>query len=800
MSLITVYDLERRHSPPQPSQGVKQALEMHGLSLEYRYTDKLPIEGVSIDDLHTGAVDTFNGLLFDVKVPQNIGYVATLERGLWYYQPHGSSEWVAVAPPCNEYLVLDTETYGLAQSRPAIAVAACSRGTYAYVHTPHHNPHSLESRIPLGDGNVVAGWNVSFDRAQMRSTFRYHDDNLWLDYMSIIVAMHGHSNQQAGLVRKIQSGKCEYVPEWYEHVCGRSLKAAAQYFGLSVDKSQRDIIVDEGYAAFKGNLLHDSIQYCFDDVLLTAKVGRLMIAAALRWYHPVSLRALMLRNTQIMPLSEAWVDYLDRNEPESEAILERVSQFILDRADALLESGPTTEQHEELDWTLLKAGKNKGLPRWYVDIRKNPSLGVRVVPYIIGLHYRGAPMFLDDNKKWVAGGKHVPHPETGLPISNAFVKGSRYEGDGLSDLLTDVESLTNWKSMRKQIAETTYVRGEDGTVWHCPRVVAWGTISRREASSIWMQVPNPKEHRLGTEARMLIQAPKGYTLVTFDVDSEEAMIAAIMGDAHAPSDYRMDIKEPLPGATPFSLSALAGDKGEGTDIHSLAAKKPGIARASAKGLVYGGLYGQGVKGASDSLYKAGVAPEDCDRIAQEFTAGFKGVKRGNAYHGGLASYTFTALDNRGDWNAKTLAFNHPLPRSLQGHEEFATTRKNWVIQSTGSDILDIITTVFDNLATSEGIRYRFVMFHHDCVSVMVEDDAALTERVAVLLQRAHATAWLHIYQKLGFKVVPTKVLIASSTEVGPQYKHGKTPKYSVNLPVKELYPSDISSSYWNNKQ
>lgn len=799
MSTITVYDLERRNNPPLPPPGVHRMLGDFQLSLDYRYTDKLPIEGVSIDEVTTDAVEHLNGLLFEVKAPHNIGAVGQLQHGVWYYQPHNSTEWVAVAPPSNEYLVLDTETLGLSQSRPAIAVACSARGTYAYVHHPHHNPHSLRSRVPLGENNVIGGWNVSFDRAQMRTTYRHHDTNQWIDYMSIIVAVHGHSNQQAGLVRKIRSNKTNFVPEWYENTCGRSLKDTALYYGLEVDKTQRDVIVECGAEAFRGRALSDSIQYCFDDVLLTSKLIRLLTAIALREYHPIALKGLLLRNSELVCLSEDWVDYLDRNEPEYEAILQRVEKFILDKSDALLASGPTTEQHHQLDWTLLKAGKNKGLPKWYRDIKKKATLGVKIVPYIIGLHYKGHPMFLNDDNRWTANGKPVPHPETGLPIANAFVKGSRYEGDGLSDMLADVESLTNWKSMRKQIANSTYVRGDDGTIWHCPRMVAWGTISRRK-TDFWMQLPNPKESRLGTEARMLIQAPEGYTIVTFDVDREEALIAAALGDVEAPSDYRTGLSEPLPGTTPFSLSTMTGDKEKGTDIHTLAAKQAGIERSSAKALVYGALYGQGVEGASDSLFKAGVPASRCDSAALSFTNGFKGIKRNGRYHGGLASHSFTALDRRGGSHPKTLAFNHSSTKCLQGHNEFATTRKNWVIQATGQDILDIIMTTFDYLANIEGIPYRFVLTHHDCVSVMVADDSALTERVAVLLQRAHATAWITVYQNMGFKVIPTDTLIASSVEVGPQYKRGNTPKYSRNLPVKELKPAHISSSYWSTKQ
>jgi hypothetical protein len=81
------------------------------------------------------------------------------------------------------------------------------------------------------------------------------------------------------------------------------------------------------------------------------------------------------------------------------------------------------------------------------------------------------------------------------------------------------------------------------------------------------------------------------------------------------------------------------------------------------------------------------------------------------------------------------------------------------------------------------------MTHHDCISVLC--DEADAETVAVILAKAHMRAWLAVCEGLGIKFIPYESFIPSSVEIGRQYKHGESPTYKVNLPVKSLSKADL---------
>jgi len=790
---MKIHKLQKQHSLTIPDK-VQGGLEKHKLGPLAYEEAPLPVEDFNLLDSHL--CESVSALIdgFKFKAPPLPRDVP----GQGWSVSHNGKPFKPCEPPSNQQGIVDTETVGLHQSIPMMAVLITKSSVFVWKQSvPCFDPHNIDSRIPIGDNNVLGGWNVCFDRSQFTTPFNVSGDtNRWFDFLSINQAVNGFSNQQRGAVGKIVADpQSVFNPSWAEAVTGgNGLSRVAEYYGIPMDKGHRDVIVEAGYAAFKGRLGHESLVYCYNDVVATLKVGQALLIAAGNW-SPVIFLGLMSRAGETIPLSEDFASFYDRNEAAYEGVLQRVSDSLISHAEKILDI-PESErslQQRQLDWTLLKGGKYKGQPKWFRDICNKPTIGVRIVPYILGVEYRGLPLIYEDGH-WKYGSSFVPHPETGKQISSAFVKKAVYtvKSEETALLLEDIQSLVNWKGTRKSIEKLTYIR-RDGFLLQAPRMTPFGTISRRK-NDTWMVLPNPKPNRLGTESRMLIQAPPNKCLVTFDVDSEEAIIAAMIADSYLFLQPGMGLQgdEVLPGSSPYAYSCYEGDKDLGTDIHSLIANELEIDRQAGKTLNYAALYGQGLNGVMDSLFRSGLSEMASSTKGRQYVRKMKGNKGlGGMVLGGLASAVFNGLGVLSN-APKSLALGHDIVRSLRACEEFQTTRRNWVIQATGSDILDIITTGLSVLASQAGLKYTVVLTHHDSISICC--DPGDSDALARLMVRAHQKAWLMVAETLKLSAIPVSVLTPSSVEIGIQYKHGETPLYKTNYPVRCLSKGDYGSA------
>merc|ERR1712062_398826 len=123
--------------------------------------------------------------------------------------------------------------------------------------------------------------------------------------------------------------------------------------------------------------------------------------------------------------------------------------------------------------------------------------------------------------------------------------------------------------------------------------------------------------RVGSELKAMIQAPKGYTFVGADVDSQELWIAAVMGDALFTKEH---------GSTALGWMTLQGNKNEGTDMHSVTAKTANVSRDEAKILNYGRIYGGGVLFAAQLLknFNPSLSDFEADKRARDMYQATKG--------------------------------------------------------------------------------------------------------------------------------------------------------------------------------
>lgn len=154
----------------------------------------------------------------------------------------------------------------------------------------------------------------------------------------------------------------------------------------------------------------------------------------------------------------------------------------------------------------------------------------------------------------------------------------------------------------------------DGTV---PSVVnTLGAATRRMTHTKIVNVPAPKEGALWKTMRKVFYAPEGYKIVGADADQ-----CQVRGLAHY-----MDDQE-------FTDALLNGKKSEGTDLHSLNARRAGVSRSHAKNVFYGYLFGAG---ANKTASQIGCSVAEAESIRKKFEAGLdplvKLLKDLKSYH------------------------------------------------------------------------------------------------------------------------------------------------------------------------
>ena len=697
------------------------------------------------------------------------------KRTGWYRMPHStvSSKWLPCEAPSDSALILDFETVdvNLAVSfddngepieatpewRPFLCVAADKDNWYYWLADVFGE---LPTVAPFGKNNLVVGHNVSYDRSYLATEYAHRDSgNRFFDTMSAWIAARGFTNQQRALVAM---DKDLNTPMWTDQTTTQSLKSILEFYypGEHLDKSERDLWVEQGIRYVKDNL--DSvIEYAFKDIVATLKVFQ-AVYPELNRSQPSRLNLLgqlMLGNTWL-PLSPRWENYYKNAEEKSNAILDRIDAELAKIALDVV-NNPTEHQRLNLDCTPAKSGKNKGLPLWFRECKGKPTIGSRLAPILLQVRYLGELLkwqqessktgysYTDTNGK-------LAHPEkAGKNLSSIFCKGNvRYFEDGIysaatddaTQLAIDKVSTLNWISLRKRVAAVHTERPE-GYLTTLPQIVVTGTITRRCADNLWLVASNPKATRIGTELKSMIEAPEGYSFVGGDIASEELWIASALGDAAIGFN----------GATALGLAVLIGDKSQRTDPHSLVADRQGISRDLAKNIIYGICYGLALKGCTDYLMKANVllTREEAARRATALLAQFKGVKSriDGSFKGGMGSLSFNAMNAIAGSKVPTMPIlGAKISHCLRGHSDFVTTKVNWVIQSSGADFRDLFTVYLAYFMHHLKVDGRLCLFIHDEARYLVAN--AHVKRACYAFQLAHLYTRAYFLDTLGLDSLP----------------------------------------------
>ena len=467
----------------------------------------------------------------------------------------------------------------------------------------------------------------------------------------------------------------------------------------------------------------------------------------------------MLGNTWL-PLSDRWDSYYNKAEAKSQEILARI-EIELKAIAARVLVAPTELQLASLDWTPAKSGKNKGFAKWYRDCGGQPTIGTRLAVVLLEVTYLGYPVkwhqetantgyyFTEDYGK-------LPHPEKrGKNLSSIFCKGNvglfesgvyNAKSDDSLKLITDKVSTLTWVSLRKRV-DRVHTERPEGYLVTLPQLVVTGTVTRRCADDLWQVAANPKEKRIGTELKSMVEAPEGYTLVGADVASEELWITSALGDAELGFN----------GATALGFATLVGDKSKRTDPHTMVADKQDIGRDLAKNIIYGLCYGLGLKGCTDYLLKSNPMLSEAEAKVQAtaLLAQVKGDKSpiDRSYFGGMGSYSFNVMDAIANSKIPTTpVLKAKISHCLRGSSDFQTTKVNWVIQSSGSDFRDLMIVYLEFFMKHFKVDGRLCLTIHDEFRYIVKE--ASTKRAVYAFQLAHLYTRAYFIDALNLDSLP----------------------------------------------
>lgn len=299
-----------------------------------------------------------------------------------------------------------------------------------------------------------------------------------------------------------------------------------------------------------------------------------------------------------------------------------------------------------------------------------------------------------------------------------------------------------------------------------PKLVSMGTITRRATENTWLTASNAKKNRIGSELKSLVEAPKGYSIVGADVDSEELWIAALIGD----SVFKIH------GSTALSWMTLEGDKNEKTDLHSKTAQILGISRGDAKIFNYGRIYGAGVKFATRLLKQCNnkLSDDEAETMAKKLyteTKGSYGTSKllpRKVYHGGTESVMFNALESIAHLeDPRTPVLGASITDALTSRNlnknNYLTSRTNWAIQSSGVDYLHLLIISMDYLIKKYKVEARLMITVHDELRYLVKEEDKY--KIALLLQISNLWTRAMFAERLGFTELPQSVAFFSEVEV-----------------------------------
>jgi hypothetical protein len=448
-------------------------------------------------------------------------------------------------------------------------------------------------------------------------------------------------------------------------------------------------------------------------------------------------------------------------------------------------------------------------PIWLVDWLKKLQKGdgITSLPtYLVcRAHFEGDRIYQERtdvngkylNRLWV-GKVPLPDPGTNEEKGAVGLFGSGYDLWYDLKILTspsrDLEairelysSLNHWGKLRDRLHDLRIYQ-RDGSLWLKPDVSIHGAVSGRQSSKLWHLMPKITKGNksIGIEYAQKVVAPEGHYTIGADFDSQELRGQALISDLAFGEIESND----------FSIAVYAGVKEKGTDAHSMMAKKQGIARDSAKNLIYGAGY----LGGPDRL--AGLVYTNLDASAftgntlggmlakmktqaKSFLLDYRGKRQGDRYIGGLASHYYNkTIELANERAPKSLVLGVLHPKHLDSQycgKDFLTTRVNINVQRMGVDFMHLYLCVVRLLSEHLGIPMHLNMCIHDNFLFYIHrQNAAIAQDI---MQTSHLFTWCYALKAMGFRDIPKEILFFEGVDLDWRYrKYPKDPCVTLSNP------------------
>lgn len=450
---------------------VRRSMEERGVQIpaarvnSYNLAPRLPkLRGNNIVDhmenLGAEILSTWQPLIDDLKTCKLLPVPSiddlVFNSGWTRYAPGEAPQ--PVSYPLESSAWYDTETLVKLGNYPVMAGALSSQAWYVWLHPaicdslPHGSSrsHFSQQLIPIGEGKLYAGHNISFDRIQSREEYTLGAaPNRFLDTMSMHQAIAGLSNQQRAMFKKVQKAKEngdqgaeDFAPEWTEVTSMANLVDCYNHHVkpqtplTKGDKTLRDIFVVSSSPEVIWENRYKLVKYCLLDVRYTAELFQRIYPKFVRSCpSKVTLAAALATSVYVLPLDNNWQEWIH----QTELTYRQIEQSLEDGLEALAKEalgiykeagkaavlaagftwGKLTSLPKEAQEAYNQAGLeavladpwlrrldwrnpgNKGLPYW-ARLKKGQRLGFksRCTPYLLRLTWQGQPMVFTTDSGW----------------------------------------------------------------------------------------------------------------------------------------------------------------------------------------------------------------------------------------------------------------------------------------------------------------------------------------------------------------------------------------------------------------
>lgn len=744
--------------------------------------------------------------------------------------------------------IFDCETFvkGTNFGHPILATVVSPDSYWVWMHQSFVDPATpyVPQLVPLGTTNtLLIAHNVAFDRQRTREAYYLRHDpfdkvdpfgNLWFDTMSAHINVSGLASEQRFMFT--QSDKTFMgvtKPSWVDKGSLNNLVDAYNFhckpmvpMEKETKKTRNLFVVAESMWDFEPDR-DVLVEYALRDVKVTFDLYSIVVLKYLQANPSLTtLYGHFAISSTVLPVVDNWYEWVEGCEKMWRESLDRQDELLSELAEQVLEDWKSDEIDVEsdpwlsqLDWeanyVLKKNGTPKscwyGVPMWYRKNARNDKELKKIVlepittksrlsHLLLRLKWNGQPIVYDSDMGWTywddekSTYERLPHPSgneqnVGGVLSKDFLP--YFEEGTLSSDLPQAQELINlavsvsyWTSVRSRVLEQCPIPALDDpdTMIIVPAAVSHNTASNRSGEALWLTVPSPTVSKLGTEIKSRVQVKSPYTFIQSDYDSQEAVIGSIYGD----TVYK------IAGSTQFGHAVLAGSKADGTDMHSVTARKIGISRSVAKNAGYGMLFGAGKNTLASTIRKGNksLSVKEAQDLAKKLIEAKKG-KRLNPNSPNLSGGSDSFV-----YNFMYKVANAPSPKNpLSGTKmstafrpesvasDFAVMRANWSIQSTGTALLHAFLTGMNYLLRKYDIQARFSMSIHDSILYLCKEEDAKT--VAALYQVAHLWSWAWLRYNLGTLEMPMSNAWLSSVEVDKYFRKCATEStVTVSQPVE----------------